>query len=123
MLDAMSQDLEVTYAKKDSFDDAKYSTDTLSREAESELIAKSFSGVLGLLVSFNAIRDIFGNINAGKKNIWIYLKTILDFTTSGILIGYALNNTFAGLLVGIVTGCVCLIIQKIMIKKHISKNQ
>ncbi|MFA6022556.1 MAG: hypothetical protein WC781_00545 [Candidatus Pacearchaeota archaeon] len=108
---------QIDDARKDSLNNAKYSTETLAKDSELGKVSKAFGGLFGALILFSAINDTFETIKNKNKNTWVFARNILEFTSSGVLIGYAVEKTLIGLFAGLGIGITVLIIELIVCNK------
>lgn len=106
--------------KKESINSAKLSADTALRDKNmNQGIIKSFSGIFGFLLLFNAISNFMKDIKGKPQSTWDYLRIVFDFTVSGIMIGYTFNKTLWGIILGFSAGLFLVIFKFIKLK---SKN-
>ena len=102
--------LDLVEGKKESIDGARVSAETVLKDNSlKETMGKMLGGILGLLVLFGSITNVIQDFKTRKRSPWVYSRIILDFVASGVLIGYALEQTLVGLLSGLTIGVIILL--------------
>jgi hypothetical protein len=112
------QIVDITEGKKETIESAKFSAETTFKDSKlKESLGKTLGGILGVLVLFGSITNVLDDFKTKKRNPWTFSRIILDFTASGALIGYALENTLIGLKLGISVGLIMLLAELILLRK------
>jgi hypothetical protein len=102
--------LDLVEGKKESIDGARVSAETVLKDNRlKETIGRMLGGILGILVLFGSITNVIQDFKTRKRSPWVYSRIILDFVASGVLIGYALEQTLFGLLSGLTVGIIILL--------------
>lgn len=102
--------MDLVEGKKESIDGARVSAETVLKDNRlKETIGRILGGILGLLVLFGSITNVIQDFKTKKRSPWVYSRIILDFVASGVLIGYALEQTLLGLLSGLTVGIIILL--------------
>lgn len=110
---------DIGEGKKESIESAKFSAETTLKDSKlKETLGRTLGGILGVLVLLGSITNVVQDFKDKKKGPWTYSRIILDFTASGALIGYALENTLLGLKFGIILGLSVLLIEIILLRKN-----
>jgi hypothetical protein len=109
---------KVADSRRENVENARFSADTLSRDAQLKNIARAFSGILGVVILFRAIANTIYDLKHPKKNPWIFSRVILEFTASGILIGYSLSHILIGMSLGFFTGAAIVLVELKVFKKN-----
>jgi hypothetical protein len=117
LIQQQEQIVDITEGKKETIESAKFSAETTFKDANlKETFGRTLGGILGVLVLFGSITNVIQDFKIKKRNPWIYSRIILDFTASGALIGYALENTLWGLKLGVAVGLIILMVEMICLR-------
>lgn len=104
--------------KRESIDSARVSADTVLKDSKiRDTIGRFLGGFLGLMVLFGSVTNVIQDFKTKKTSPWVYSRIVVDFVASGALIGYALNQTLAGLIAGFTIGVLTLVMELIYLKK------